>query len=114
MAEGEGVTVSGTATYTGEETGPVHLLVMSVPTSKGNGKKPDLLYSTQVDGPGDWSVELPKDLGEIDIMFVMDIDGDGPTLGDPRGVMPKVNVASAAIPDLAVELSNEPPPVPQG
>jgi hypothetical protein len=105
VAPGEGVVVSGTISYEGEKTGKIRLDVL---TARGNN--PHMLAKTlELPAMGDWSLELPKDFGTVNIVGFLDQTGDGPTPDDPAMALPQpVKVGTEAIEGLALVLTDEP------
>ena len=79
---GQGVSVQGTDIYPGVATGPLLLEVM-VPGPDGH---PRIAHHARCEYHGDFTIELPPDLGMVHIAAVVDPDRDGPSRGDPKGV----------------------------
>ncbi len=105
VTPGEGVTVSGTISYAGEKTGRVRIDVL---TERGNN--PHLLAKTlELPSLGDWSIELPKEFGTVNVVGFLDQTGDGPTPDDPAmALQTPVEVGLEDIEGLALELSDDP------
>ncbi len=102
---GTGVKLSGDITYTGTRTGT--LRVDFLKNSEG-GSFPELVNTIALDKPGPWSVEAPKDLGDISIVSFIDADDNGPSDGEPAGKIDKTTVAGADIAKLDITLSDNP------
>jgi hypothetical protein len=105
VAPGEGVVVSGTISYEGEKTGKIRLDVL---TARGNN--PHMLAKTlELPAMGDWSLELPKDFGKVNIVGFLDQTGDGPTPDDPAMALPEpLVVGTEAVEGLTLVLSDDP------
>ena len=102
---GQGVTLSGTVVYTGTHTGT--LRVDFLQKGKG-GTFPELVHALTLDKPGPWSVEAPKDLGELSIVSFLDSDNNGPGPGEPAGMIESATVGAVPVPNLDITLSDEP------
>ncbi len=105
VAEGEGVLLSGTISYPGEKSGRVRVDFLKV-----EGARPPQLASTlELPQLGDWSLELPKEYGDVRIVGFIDQTGDGPSEDDPAAAWPElVTVGLEAVPALNIVLSDEP------
>ncbi len=104
VTAGEGVVLSGTLGYEGEKTGKIRLDILT-----SRGENPHLLAKTlELSALGEWSVELPKDFGEVNIVGFLDQTGDGPTADDPAAALPApVAVATEPIEGLALMLVDD-------
>ncbi|MCK6519521.1 hypothetical protein L6R46_31210, partial [Myxococcota bacterium] len=98
VVEGEGVVFSGTVSYPGDKKGSIRLDFL---TQEGN-QPPNLVHAVSLPKLGDFSVELPKDYGQLHVVAFIDVDGDGPNASDPAalatltvGVEPITGVALA-------------------
>ncbi len=78
VVPGEGVKLTGTATYEGTAEGSVRMDVL-----KQAGGMPSLVYSTTLERLGPFEVELPKNFGSVQVTVFVDTTGDGPTVGEP-------------------------------
>jgi len=105
VTPGEGVVVSGTISYEGDKTGRIRIDVL---TARGNN--PHMLAKTlELPALGDWSIELPKDFGTVNVVGFLDQTGDGPTPDDPAMALgAPIEVGAEAIESLALVLSDEP------
>lgn len=75
---GQGVKLTGTATFEGTAEGAVRLDVL-----KQGASMPELVYSTTLEKLGPFEVELPKNFGSVQVTVFVDTTGDGPTVGEP-------------------------------
>lgn len=105
VAPGEGVLLSGSIAYEGEKTGRIRIDVL---TTRDNN--PHLLAKTlELPAMGDWSIELPKDFGAVNVVGFLDQTGDGPTPDDPAMALPEaLQIADEPIEGLALVLSDDP------
>ncbi|GDX79599.1 hypothetical protein LBMAG42_14100 [Deltaproteobacteria bacterium] len=103
---GEGVKLSGTISYSGSKTGPIHIDFLS---PGENGSFPGLLASMTIEKAGPWETEAPKGLGKVGVVGYVDVAGDGPNDGDPAArISGLVEVGSDAIAGLDLALSDTP------
>lgn len=103
---GEGVKLSGTISYSGSKTGPIHIDFLS---PGENGSFPGLLASMTIEKAGPWETEAPKGLGKVGVVGYVDVAGDGPNDGDPAArITGLVEVGSDAITGLDLALSDTP------
>ena len=106
VKQGEGVTLSGTFAYGGAKTGKYRMDFRATPE---NGGPPGLVHTLELQAPGEWTTSAPKNAGKVDIIAFIDVDGDGPTTGDPAGATAEpIEVLEAPIADIAIILSDEP------
>lgn len=99
VAPGTGVVVSGTFSYTGAVTGLYRIDVMRTPV----GEAPTLARALTLPGPGEWQVELPKDLGPVSIMGFLDVNGQGPGPSAPSMTVHGLTVGQAPITGVQLE-----------
>ena len=107
VAPGEGVTLNGEFVYTGETPGSSRLDFQRRESPNG---PPMLVHTIELDAPGPWSLEVPKDYGPIYLTGFVDLKGDGPSPDDPMGrTTEPVNIAQEDINgvDLAVSLGGD-------
>ena len=105
VEEGNAVRLTGTISYEGAVTGRMQLDFLTL----GDGGRPMLVNSQQVQGVGKWTAKVPKEFGELYIVAFIDKDGDGPSPTDPAGrtVEPLV-IGAEDIKDVELVLSDEP------
>jgi hypothetical protein len=105
VKEGEGVTLSGTFTYSGEKTGAIRLDFLEVAEGAGG---PKLAHVATLDAYGEWSLEAPKDFGTVRLMAFIDQNGDGPSQDDPALAWPDpIVIAGVSIPGIDLVLTDE-------
>ncbi len=80
LEKGEGIQLGGTVTYNGELDGQLRVEILQ---ESGGDQGPSLLHSLDLDGPGEWEVTAPRDLGEVSVLAYMDLDQSGPNEGEP-------------------------------
>lgn len=103
---GEGVKLSGTISYSGTKTGPIHIDFLS---PGENGSFPGLLASMTIEKAGPWETEAPKGLGKVGVVGYVDVAGDGPNDGDPAArISGLLDIGSDAITGLDLALSDTP------
>ncbi len=104
---GTGVVLKGTATYSGAKTGK--LRVDALKKVDGGGGFPVLLGTMTQDTVGAFSIEVPKDAGEVFLVAFVDVDGNGPDGTDPAGrTTTAASVSSTPVEGLDVVLSDTP------
>jgi hypothetical protein len=81
VAEGQGVTISGTVSYDGQAEGT--LRVDFLPANPDQGL-PGAVHSLTLAEPGPFSVEAPADYGKLLICAFVDTNDDGPSRGEPK------------------------------
>jgi hypothetical protein len=95
VAEGEGVTISGTVAYEGQAQGT--LRVDFLPANPDQGL-PGAVHSLTLAEPGPFSVEAPKGYGGLLICAFVDSNDDGPSRGEPKVLLSEpLEVGSEAI-----------------
>ena len=105
VEEGTGVTISGTLAYDGSKTGVFRIDFLQ----KEGEAPPTLAHMLELEGPGPFTVEAPKETGALYVVGFIDVKGDGPNASDPAGRLEEpIVVASAAIADLVLTLSDAP------
>jgi hypothetical protein len=82
VASGEGVQLSGVFDYQGETPGSYRIDFQKRESPNG---PPMLVHTIELDAPGPWSLEVPKDYGSIYLTGFVDLKGDGPSPDDPIG-----------------------------
>lgn len=103
LAEGEGVLISGTVTYTGSKQGSVR---MDFLTQEGN-QPPNLVHAAAARALGEFSVQAPKEFGKVHIVAFIDAAGDGPSADDPAATV-SLEIGAEPIANIALELSDTP------
>lgn len=116
VTPGEGVLLSGTISYAGTLTRPIRLdFTQPNPTVENpNGIK--VLHAALLDKAGPWSVEVPKGIGQVDIIAFIDGDNNGPSDNEPQASRAGVSVGETPVTDLDFALVDPPgytPPEPQ-
>ena len=101
VEEGEGVTLSGSVSYAGEQEGS---LLFQVLTSREEG--PFLEHSQDLDQEGPFSIEAPKMLGEANLVVFLDLTGDGASASDPAG-MQVVEIGLSDVDGIEVEVVDD-------
>lgn len=94
---GTGVLISGTFTYEGDAKGTYRLDV-SAPQAGG---PPTMLAQTTLPALGAWSVEVPKNAGEIMIVGFIE-EGHGPGGGSPTATVYGLTVAETPLTDVVI------------
>lgn len=102
-APGEGIVVSGTATYDGKQEGSIRVDLIQTDGSGEGGLQP---LNTVLAGPdGTWKFEVPKDMATVSMVAYIDVNGDGPNPGEPSGVQSGVAVAPEGVRGIEIVLS---------
>ena len=104
VVEGEGVTLSGTIEYGGEATGAVRLDFLVV---DAGGTAPKLMHAESLNEVGAWTLEVPKDFGELIIVGFIDADSDGPSPTAPAATV-TIEVATENVSDITLALVDDP------
>lgn len=105
VVAGEGVMISGTFDYAGAKTGTYKIDFLT----RKEGGPIDLAASLTLDKPGPFSIEAPKNYGEVYAVAFVDEGNDGPTKTDPAGMTKEpLKVADAALTDVKIEVSDSP------
>lgn len=81
IVPGNSVTLSGTFRYEGESAGNYRIDVQK----KEGSAAPMLVHAVEIDKPGDFAIEIPKNYGTILLLGFVDINSDGPSGDDPSG-----------------------------
>jgi len=102
---GTGVTISGTLAYDGEKEG-----VFRIDFLQQEGDAPPILaHMLELEGPGTFSVEAPKNTGSLFVVGFVDMKGDGPSPEDPAGMITEpIVVDGEDVTDLALTLTDAP------
>jgi hypothetical protein len=114
LAEGEGVKLSGTVSYAGDQEGDLRVELLQ---STDAESPPALLHAINLDKLGPWSVVVPEDLGEIRLVAYIDLDQNGPSPGEPMAMLDHgVQIGTDPVQgiDLVIEDGAEPPTTPGG
>jgi hypothetical protein len=104
VAEGEGVTLSGTMSYDGEQAGSIRLDFLVI---DAGGTAPKLMHAESLNEMGAWSLDVPKDFGELIVVGFIDADADGPSPTDPAATV-TLDVAGENMPDIELKLVDDP------
>ena len=76
------ITLRGTLTAPEHAAATIDIDVFAVDPQGHGGRR----YLGKIKtGPGSWSLQAPRNFGQIELEAVIDEDADGPTPGDPRG-----------------------------
>jgi hypothetical protein len=100
---GTGVGISGTLSYEGSQEGQLRVDFLATE----DDAPPRLLHVEKLDAFGAFTVATPPNTGSVAIVAFVDIDGDGPSPGDPAG-MTRVSIGEANLTDVNIELSDTP------
>lgn len=103
VAAGTGVGVSGTLSYEGSKEGQLRVDFLATE----DDAPPRLLHVEKLDAFGAFTVATPPNTGSVAIVAFVDIDGDGPSPGDPAG-MTRVSIEEANLTGVDIELSDSP------
>jgi hypothetical protein len=104
LAQG-GETVELRGQVDSEQVGQVRVEILR---SQGAGKNTLLIWSGWVQGPSDFAVDIPKDLGEVLLRAALDLKRDGIGPDDPQIRMPiRLDVGSEDI--AGIKLRIRPP-----
>lgn len=96
--------LSGTFSYSGAKSGSHRIDFLTMPA----GTPPVLVHALTLDAPGEWSIEAPKDFGELYIVAFIDQAGDGPSPDDPAGrLAAPLEIASTPLTGLSIELTDD-------
>ena len=110
---GEGVTVSGKASFKGDPNGTIRMDVL-----KKTEAMPELIHSAKLDKLGDFSVELPKSIGTVQVTVFIDAGSDGPSPGEPMAASAWIDIGTEPVKGLDLVLTaldpSKPPPTPPG
>lgn len=102
---GQGVKVAGTVSYEGTKTGQYRVDFLR----QNPGSFPELLHSLTLEKPGAWEVEAPKNAGEVAVVGFLDADGNGPSDGEPAGLLdPALKIADQPIAGVNLVLTDNP------
>ena len=101
LGEGEGVTLTGTLSYGGEQEGKLLLQILTI---REDG--PFLEHSQDLEETGPFSLEVPKMLGEARMVVFLDSAGDGASASDPAG-MRTITVGLSALQGVDIEIVDD-------
>lgn len=107
VTPGQGVKLSGNIVWSGAVDGKLRVDFLRNPEGS---PYPELMHSLEQSKAGPWSVEVPKDLGEISVVAFIDKDDNGPSPGEPMALYKgDLKIASQTeIKDINLELSESP------
>ena len=103
LGEGEAVELSGVLRYAGDAEGAIRLDFLTLE----EGQPPALAHTMGLDRAGGFEVEAPKGFGEVHIVAFIDLDGDGPSPGDPAGTV-KLEIGDEDLGDIELVLDDDP------
>lgn len=86
VKEGEGVTISGTLSYTGAKTGRVRIDFLRM----SDKQPPQLAHTVELPKLGEWTVTAPASFGDLRVVGFLDQTGDGPSKEDPAFAWPSI------------------------
>jgi hypothetical protein len=109
----EGVKLSGTLRYVGQAE-PVGTLMLEISVDPGpDGETAGPIHVQELEGLGEWALQVPEDLGPIKILAYYDADMNGPGPEEPKGHYDvPINVGSEAIPGIDFIITDEAPAPP--
>ncbi len=86
LGPGEGVSLKGTVAYKGEAE-PVGTLRLEVSVVTGPEDTPmnQMVHVEDLEGVGDFSIQVPADLGQVFLMAYFDEEMNGPNEGEMGG-----------------------------
>lgn len=93
---GTGVKLSGNYTYDGATKGAYRLDIFRM----GSDGRPMILHAATLEKTGPWELEVPKDLGTVNIMAFVDSNGNGPELAEPSATLIDIAVGTEAVANL--------------
>lgn len=106
LVPGQGVKLGGTVTYSGSATGKLRIDLLRNPEG---APYPELMASIEMDKPGPWSIEVPKDYGDLSIIAFLDSDDNGPSAGEPRSAFTNaIKIGKTDVSDVVLEMSDNP------
>jgi len=98
-----GVTLSGEITYTGQQTGYLRMDVVK----KSRGDTPfEVLHATTLPSFGPWKIDVEVDLGKVNLIVFLDVEGNGPDPNEPQTQIEGISVAYQNISDLNFKLTD--------
>ncbi len=102
VSAGDGVTMSGSISYDGTASGVLRLDFLKQPEGQ---TLPQLLHTMALDAPGPWKVDVPKDLGSVNIVAYLDANENGPNEGEPSATATNIEVGGDPITGIDLELT---------
>lgn len=93
---GTGVKISGAYTYDGATKGAYRLDIFRM----GSDGRPMILHAATLEKTGPWELEVPKDLGTVNIMAFVDSNGNGPELAEPSATLTDIAVGTEPVANL--------------
>ena len=106
LVPGQGIKLGGTVTYSGAATGKLRVDLLRNPEG---APYPELMASLELDKPGPWSIEVPKDYGDLSIIAFLDADDNGPSAGEPRSPFSApIKIGKTDVSDVTLEMSDDP------
>ncbi len=103
LGEGESVEITGVLRYAGDADGAVRLDFLTLE----EGQPPALAHTLGLDRVGGFEVEAPKGFGDLHVVAFIDLDGDGPSPGDPAGTL-QLSVGDEDLADVEIVLEDDP------
>ncbi len=110
----DGVKISGTVVYSGEKTGSILLQVVTLKADpdrslrenqQADKRYVNMLHSQTLNGPGNFELLVPKEIGPVSLVAFMDEANDGPTYSDPAGLA-DVEIKQAAVSSVQLSISD--------
>lgn len=111
LDEGEGVTLSGSIRFVGAAE-PVGTLMLEISVDPGEGAETTgPIHVQELEGLGEWSAQVPEDLGPIRLIAYFDADMNGPGPDEPQGHYdPPLSVGSEDIPGIDFMVTDQAQP----
>ena len=104
LKAGEGVSVQGSVSYSGEVPGgAVRIDVLT----QAKDAPPHLVSAETLEALGEFSFQAPSDFGEVHLVAFIDRTGDGPSPDDPAATV-KLNITTQDVADVALVLADDP------
>ncbi len=108
-ADGKSVTVSGTVSYTGSQTGTIYVdFVVRDHNAKPSTK---IVHSVKLDELGAFETKAPAGFGKVDVTAFIDTDDNGPGPGEPGGgTQDPIEIGTTDVTGISLKLADMPPP----
>jgi hypothetical protein len=103
LAQGAGVTISGTLSYSGSRAGQVRIDILRT----AEDSPPMLLHVEKVDAIGTYAIQAPPNTGAVSLVAFVDSADDGPSTDDPAGLI-TIEIGDADLAEIDIQLSDEP------
>ncbi len=100
------VLLSGQVHYDGSRQGS--LRVDAIRADATDPSAPPMLASTAVAPDGSWGLQVPRGIGTVELWAYLDMDDNGPSLGEPKGRLSDgPSVADAPISGLEIQVTDD-------